>query len=100
MKIVTLNEVKAHLRIDDSFSDTELTLKADAAEQEALDYMERTYDSLIVEYGAIPASIKNAVLNRIGSMWRNREDVSNRSMARVPYTWEAVLIKYKPTWRI
>lgn len=100
MNILTLQQIKDHLRIEESTEDTVLTLMGDAVEQEALNFMERTYDSILVEFGAVPADIKMACLAHIASMYTRREDTSDRSISRVPYCWDNILIKYKPKSRI
>lgn len=100
MKILTMEQVKAHLRIEDSFSDDELTLICDGVEQQALQFMQRSYDSLIVEFGSIPADIKLACLARIASEYKHREDVTDRALTRQAYGWECKLLKYTPKNKI
>lgn len=103
MKIVTIDEIKAHLRIDvaDTQEEQEMTLIANGVEQQALNIMERSYDSLIVDYGEIPADIKLAVLARIASDYTTRVDEkelkNSITIAMRPNAWQAILLKYKPS---
>ena len=106
LKIVTIEQIKAHLRIDvaDTQEEQELTVIAEGVEQQAFQVMERSYDSLIVDYGAVPADIRLAVLGRIATHYQERGDEKElkqgRTVAIRPYTWESILIKYKPVCRV
>lgn len=106
MKIVTMDEIKAHLRIDvaDDQEAQELTLIADGVEQQALNIMERSYDSLIEDYGEVPADIKLACLGRIASDYTSRADEkelkNSITIAMRPNAWQAILLKYKPANKV
>lgn len=103
LRMVTLDEIKAHLRIDvaDTQEENELTLIAEGVEQQALNIMERSYESLIVDYGYIPADIRLAVLGRIASDYTTRADEkelkNSITIAMRPNAWQAILLKYKPS---
>lgn len=100
LRFLTLDQIKAHLRIDGDEYDQELELYAESTEEEALSYMERTYESLIEDYGKVPAPIIKACLLRIGTAFKYHEDVTDRTLYRVPYAWEGILIRYKPKNKI
>lgn len=100
MKFLTLEGIKKHLRIDDDYEDELLTLYAESAAQEALNFMERTLESIYEEYGDIPADIKLACYCRVGTAYKYREDITDRNLYRLPYLWEAKLMKYKPANKI
>lgn len=94
LRIVTLDEVKMHMRVDGTAHDEELLMYAKSAEAAALRYMERDVESLICEYGCVPADVKHACLCRIGSSYKYREDVTDRVMYRVPQVWDSLLLPY------
>jgi len=100
LQLVTLAQIKAHIKVEDNTQDDELTLFGEAIEQEAFNFMERSYDSLIVEFGTVPADIKLACLAHLASAYKTREDQQDRkkgmAATKMPYAWEAKLIKYKP----
>lgn len=106
LKIVTVEQIKAHLRIDvaDTQEEQELIMIAEGVEQQAFQVMERSYDDLIVEYGAVPADIRLAVIGRIATHYQERGDEKElkrgTTVAMAPARWEAILIKYKPKARI
>lgn len=106
LKIVTVEQIKAHLRIDvaDTQEEQELVLIAEGVEQQAFQVMERSYDSLIVEFGTVPADIKLAILGRITTNYQNRSDEreSKRgtTITIAPRSWDAILIKYKPACKV
>lgn len=100
LQFLTLEMIKRHLHIDSDDYDQELELYAASAEEEALNYMERTYESLIEEHGKVPVPIIKACLMRVGTAFRYREDITDRTLYRVPYAWEGILIRYKPKTKI
>lgn len=100
LQFLTLEMIKSHLHIDSDDYDLELELYAASAEEEALNYMERTYESLIEEHGKVPSPIIKACLMRVGTAFRYREDITDRTLYRVPYSWEGILIRYKPKTKI
>ena len=100
LKFLDLDFVKAHLRIDEDTPDAEILLYAAAAEQEALNFLERSLESIYEEFGQIPPDIILACLCHIGTSYKYRETVTDRTLHRLPYMWEARLIRYKPANKI
>lgn len=100
LQFLTIEMMRSHLRLDDDASDQELLLYGASAEQEALKYMDRTLESLYDEYGEVPADIILACLVHVSTAYKYREEVNERKLYRLPYTWEAKLFKYKPANRI
>jgi len=75
MTVLTLDEIKAHLRLDGNAEDAQLTLLSSAAEDYAAHYLGRSLPWLD-ESGAavaVPASIKAALLLIVGDLYENRE---------------------------
>ena len=64
MPFITLTQAKAHLRIDDTDGDTDLTLKIAAAERAAIEYLQcnvyADQTALETAIAAVPASLVTA----------------------------------------
>lgn len=82
MAAVTLDEVKAHLRVDGSSEDALLTLQLDAAQDAAAQYLNRPIPWTNAEGQAVdvPASVKVAILLILGALYANREAQSERKL--------------------
>lgn len=75
MAVLTLEEIKAHLRLDGSAEDAQLTLLSEAAEDYASQYLNRSLPWLD-DLGApvpVPTSIRAALLLVVGDLYENRE---------------------------
>lgn len=95
LQIMSLDDVKKRLRIDDNSYDDELLQIVTEAEQEALKFVDRTPESLVDEYGAIPADFVGAILIRINTRFENRGEFTQKAVNPiVANTWENVLMKY------
>lgn len=75
MAVLTLDEIKAHLRVDVSADDAHLTLLSEAAEDYATQYLGRPLpwaddDGLAAP---VPGSVRAALLLIIGDLYENRE---------------------------
>ena len=74
MNIVTLEEVKQGLRIDEDYEDSFIeTITIPAAENAIRGALRRTWESLYEQHGEIPTEIKNAIIMLCGSLLKNRE---------------------------
>lgn len=74
MNIVTLEEVKQGLRIDEDYEDGFIeTITIPAAENAIRGVLRRTWESLYEQHGEIPTEIKNAIIMLCGSLLKNRE---------------------------
>lgn len=74
MNIVTLEEVKQGLRIDEDYEDSFIeTITIPAAENAIRGALRRTWESLYEQHGEIPVEIKNAIIMLCGSLLKNRE---------------------------
>ena len=92
LQIVSLDDVKKRLRIDDESYDDELLQIVAEAEQEALKFIDRTPESLVDEYGAIPADFVGAI---VSTRFENRGEFTQKTLNPiVANTWENVLMKY------
>lgn len=94
MILTTLDYIRAHTRIDDDADLALLSLYADSAEEQALNYMGRTAADLITDYGTTPKSVVHAICMLTEHAWVHRNPVSDRNMYEVPYTITALLKPY------
>lgn len=89
--MITLSEVKLHLRVIHDDENAALTTMIDASTAAALDYLGvEEYDS----ENPMPAPVKAAILLQIGDLYENRERQSDK-----PYfanaTYERLLNPYR-----
>ncbi|QIL69568.1 phage gp6-like head-tail connector protein [Diaphorobacter sp. HDW4B] len=103
--LVTLDEAIAHLRVEAGPEDNLITLYALAAEQSAMDYLNRQVfaDQDVLEdaatvggAGANPLvvnyAIKAAILLTLGHLYANREDVvAGQTVAQLPFGARSLL---------
>lgn len=75
MAVLTLTEIKAHLRIDGAEEDEHLTLLNSAAEDYTTQYMGRAipWTDALGATVPVPFSVKAALLLIIGDLYENRE---------------------------
>lgn len=94
MNIVSLQEIKDHLRIDGNAEDALLTLYGESAEDLTIQYLNTTLEDLVADLPAVPKAIKHAVLLLVAHSYQNREAVSERNMYAVPYGYDALIKPY------
>lgn len=75
MKWLTLNKIKAQLRIEPDFTmeDDQLTLYGEAAEDALLKVLNRSYGDLCDVYGHVPSPVVHASLLLVASSYKDRE---------------------------
>lgn len=88
--LLTLDEAKLHLRVDDDDSDTLIEAYADAAVLSVLNHCDRK----LVPQGAEPA-FKAAALLMLGDLYNNRESVVAGQSFAVSPTIGALLGPYR-----
>lgn len=88
LKWLTLADIKAQCRIRPDFTleDPLLTRYGCAAEQALLNACERTYESLIEDYGSVPDDLYVAGLMLANHLYEHRGPTSNVSLSAIPYT--------------
>ena len=100
MKFLTLEYIKQHLRLDFDCEDGVLQMYADAAEATMANYLGRgknaqeMVDSLMEEYGEIPAPIYQAALQLVDSSYQHRSPSSPTQMYYVLYGFDALVKPY------
>ena len=79
MNIVTLEEVKHGLRIDEDYEDSFIeTITIPAAENAIRGALRRTWESVYEQHGEVPTEIKNAIIMLCGSLLKHREADANQ----------------------
>ena len=84
MSIVTLEEVKAGLRIDEDYEDGFIeSITIPAAENAIRGALRRTWESLYETHGEIPVEVKNIIM-LCGSLLKHREADANQVVNNNP----------------
>ena len=79
MNIVTLEEVKQGLRIDEDYEDNFIeNITIPAAENAIRGALRRTWESVYEQHGEVPTEIKNAIIMLCGSLLKHREADANQ----------------------
>ena len=96
MKWLTLESIKDQCRIEQDFNDEDriLTLYGEAAEDTLLNYVNRTYEEVIEQYGHVPAALVQASLMLVDTSYQHRSPVSSQNMSQVPYTFDMIIKPY------
>lgn len=97
MEYLFLDEIKAHLHIDESFTDDDEYLEslATAAEDVISKYIDYPLSKLEDSDGDIPSALKFAMLLWIGTIYSVRESVSSLNMTAVPHSLELLCDLYR-----
>ena len=93
LKWLTLDIVKAQLRIDalNSSEDELLKFYAESAEDTVLQVMNRSYDDLVMKYGKVPNPVIHASLMLADVSYQFRSPVSPQNMSIVPYSFDLLI---------
>lgn len=94
MKILTIEEIKSHIRIDGNEEDSTLEMYGESAEQTVLNLLNRSEESLLEEYGEVPTPVKHAMLMLTAHSYDQRNPASERNLYTVPYTLDALIKPY------
>ena len=75
MKWLTLEKIKAQLRIEMDFHDEDelLELYGESAEEVLMAVLNRTYEDLFEEYGRVPMPVVHASLMLVAKSYKDRE---------------------------
>lgn len=83
LSLVTLDEIKAHCRIEHSDEDSLLSLYGEAAEHSVLRYLNQTpplSDHDGTPFSVVPSPIRAAVLLQVSDLYEHREGQSEISL--------------------
>ena len=100
MRYLKIDYIKQHSRIDYDCEDALLELYGEAAEDTVLNYLNRgktpqkAYDSLVKEYGGVPAAIRHATLMLVDVSYQYRSPISPTNISVVPYTFDILVKPY------
>ena len=97
MKFLTIEQIKAQLRLDDQQAQLEHDLLCDygeAAEDTVLNTCNRTLEDIIEQYGKIPAPIRRVALMLVDNQYKERSPISPQNMSVVPYAFDLMLKPY------
>ena len=99
MKWLTLEDIKAQLRIEPDFTeeDSLLIMYGESAENTVLNYLNRSYQDVIETYGKIPTDVVHATLMLVDASYQHRSPSSPQNMYYVLYGFDA---KIKPYMRL
>ena len=78
MALVTLTQAKAHLRIDGTVEDADVTLKLAQAEDIVTDYLGDAADPTWTD-ATVPPRVQAAVLFTLGDLYSDRGDEERRA---------------------
>ena len=94
--IISLEQAKKHLLIDDSFTADDLYILdlITVAEDSVSQHLNVTLDELVVG-GSLPPAVIHAMLLLIGNLYANREPVAYGTVTKVALTYEYLLGRYK-----
>ncbi len=77
--VVTLEEAKLYLKVDDDEDDTLITDLINAAEELCQDILRFP----LTEFTEVPETVKQAVLYAIGNLYEQREAVDSKALLEV-----------------
>ena len=99
MNYITLDEAKAHCRVDITDDDSYLTDLIAVCEQTIANEIGETTIDEVASGGVIPSPLKQAILLMIGHFYNMREPVITGTPVKVPYTLEFLIAPYK-NWTV
>lgn len=97
MKFLTLDQIKAQLRLDDEQALEEhdlLDLYGEAAEDMVLNSCNRTMEDIVEQYGNVPKALVQAGLILVAQSYQHREPASPQNLYAVPYAFDLLLKPY------
>lgn len=97
MKFLTLDQIKAQLRLDDEQFEYEhdlLELYGEAAEDMVLNTCNRTITDIFEQYGMVPKALVQAGLMLVAQSYQHREPSSPQNLSVVPYAFDLLLKPY------
>ena len=89
----TLEQAKAHLRVDHTHEDALIQSMIDAATQSVANHLDMHADDM-EDYIDMPAPVAAAILLRVADLFENREAANDRPYSKNP-TFEALLNPYR-----
>ena len=96
MKWLTLEQIKAQLRIEPDFTaeDTLLESYGESAETTLLNYLNRPYADILGSYGDVPLPLVQASLLLVDTSYQHRSPINVTNISLVPYTFDLLVKPY------
>lgn len=97
MKYLTLNKIKAQLRLTDEQAELEkdlLEMYGESAEETVLNLLNRSMEDIMEQYGGVPKPLVHATLMLVDNSYKERSPISPQSMSTVPYAFDMMLKPY------
>lgn len=94
MKLIPIEYIKAHSRIEYDIEDQLLELYADSAQSVTLEYLGRSLEDIVEEYGDIPTPLRHAALMLVDFSYQQRSPMTTAQMHLVPYTYDFLITPY------
>lgn len=94
MKWLTIADIKKQLRLDFDDEDDVLDLYGSSAEDTVLNYLNRTYQDVLEEYGEVPAAIRQATLMLVDNSYQHRSPAEPTQMYYVMYGFDVLVKPY------
>lgn len=95
--LLTLDRIKKHLNIDADFTEDDeyIEFLESVAEDLVQKHIDKKFDDIIAEEGALPNALLHAILLFIGNMYDNRESVAFANPSEVPQSLTYILNMYR-----
>ena len=94
MKYLTIDDIKAQLRLDFDCEDSLLELYGIGAEDTILHLCNRTYENLVETFGEVPAAIRQVTLELVATSFDQRNPASPTNLSAVPYNFDLLIKPY------
>lgn len=99
IELVTLDEAKMHLRIDEDYGDSDLTLKIQGGSAALLAYIQGSRDKVVAENGDLIdgealTRMKTALLVLLGYLDRNRGGEEEEKLKQGELPWSVSMLIY------
>lgn len=99
IELVTLDEAKMHLRIDEDYGDSDLTLKIQGGSAALLAYIQGSRDKVVAENGDLIegeplARMQTALLVLLGYLDRNRGAEEEEKLKQGELPWAVSMLIY------
>lgn len=95
MKILTLDYIKQHLRLDCTCEGEILELYGNAAEQTIATYIGyQTVEDMVEALDPFPVPLIQAALMLVDTSYQHRSPISSQNLSIVPYTFDILVKPY------
>lgn len=95
--IIDLATIKQHLNIDAEYTedDNYLEFLEGVAEEVVQKHIDKSFEDIIEEVGAIPQPLLHSILLIIGNLYDNRESVAYTNAVEIPNSLQYILSMYR-----